>query len=415
MNKAARLVFGFCVLLGLGFACQAGPTATPQPTAQPTPTRIRNTPTPQPFEMFCTLVSQPQQPGGQDSLFPLPSAQDWSTGATDAAFTIIEYADLRSAAAAGAAPALYKLRQDYPAQFRLIFRYLPDLQEPRSLLAAQAAEAAGIQGQFWTMVDLLLLRQTEWLELDLPALQTWLTDQAGQMGLDPQQFAMDLASEAVTQRVLQSQQQAAALGVPSPLLLLANGQIYQGMADYTSLESMLRLFDLQAHQFSECPTTVIDQRHTYLAVLETEKGRVVMELLPMQSPLAVNNFVFLAQHGWYDNTTFHWVLAGTLVQGGDPSATGYGNAGYAFSNEYDPDLTFDQPGMLAMADGSNSNSSQFFINLSPQPDWNGRYTIFGRVLEGMEVLRELTPRDPSTQFNPPPGDRLIRVTIQEGN
>ncbi|HZU87222.1 MAG TPA: peptidylprolyl isomerase, partial [Anaerolineaceae bacterium] len=374
------------------------------------------TPTPQPFEMFCSLVSQPPDPSLEPaSLFPLPSAQDWSAGPEDAVFTVIEYADFRSTLTTDAAVVLRKLSLDYPAQFRLILRYLPDALEPRSLLAAQAAEAAGLQGQFWVMHDHLLSRQAEWLELDQAALETWLAEQAGQIGLDAERFAADLTSAPVIRNVLESQQQAAALGIPNPLLLLINGQIYQGSLDYTSLEAMLRLFDFQSRQFSECPPTVIDQKRTYRAILETEKGEVVLELFPAQSPLAVNNFVFLAQRGWYDNTTFHWVLPGYLVQGGDPSGTGYGNAGYAFSNEFDPQLSFDQSGMLAMADGSNSNSSQFFINLSPQPDWNGRYTIFGRVLEGMDVLQAFTLRDPSSQFNPPPGDRLIRVTIQEGD
>jgi cyclophilin family peptidyl-prolyl cis-trans isomerase/protein-disulfide isomerase len=380
--RARRGVAICCVVLALAAACQAAPTSTPQPTALPIPTQVPAAPTPQPFEMACTLVAAPpEQPGGGDSLFPSPSAQDWSTGAQSAAFTVIEYADLRAAPSADLYLVFRQLNLDFPSAFRLVFRYLPDPQEPRSLLAAQAAEAAGLQGQFWAMHDLLLAHQAEWLELDQAALETWLVDQAGQIGLDAARFAADLKSAPVVQRVLESQQQAAALGISSPVFLLANGQIYQGPADYTSLEAMLRLFDLQARQFYECPPTEIDTQTSYLAVLETEKGRVVVELFAGQAPLAVNSFVFLARRGWYDGSMFHRVLPGMLVQGGDPSGTGYGNAGYAFANEFNPDLTFDQPGMLAMADGSNSNSSQFFINLSPQPDWNGRYTVFGRVLE----------------------------------
>ena len=131
--------------------------------------------------------------------------------------------------------------------------------------------------------------------------------------------------------------------------------------------------------------------------------------------MAVNNFVFLARHGWYDNITFHRVLPDYIAQSGDPTGTGFGSPGYAFDNEISPDLKFDKAGLLAMANaGPGSNGSQFFITLAPTPNLDGGYTIFGRVIDGLEVVRQLTPRNPDqSNLNLPPGDELNSVTIEE--
>ena len=103
-----------------------------------------------------------------------------------------------------------------------------------------------------------------------------------------------------------------------------------------------------------------------------------------------------------------------MAQSGDPSATGQGNPGYLFDNETDSGLKFDQAGILGMANsGPDTNGSQFFITYAPAPSLDGSYTIFGRVLSGMDVLNKLTPRDPQPGVHLPPGDKLIKVTIEE--
>jgi cyclophilin family peptidyl-prolyl cis-trans isomerase len=103
-----------------------------------------------------------------------------------------------------------------------------------------------------------------------------------------------------------------------------------------------------------------------------------------------------------------------MAQAGDPSGTGYGGPGYAFSNETSPDYTFDGPGVLAMANaGADSNGSQFFITYDSATQLNGGYTIFGHVLTGMDVLESLTARDPSTNADLPPGDLILSVTIEQ--
>jgi len=166
-------------------------------------------------------------------------------------------------------------------------------------------------------------------------------------------------------------------------------------------------------QWSTPPDMVIDPTKTYYATFKTEKGDIKIKLFADKAPKAVNNLVFLAREGFYDNTTFHRVLEGFMAQGGDPTGSGRGGPGYRFEDEFHPDLQFDRPGLLAMANaGPNTNGSQFFITYAPTTWLNNRHTIFGEVVEGMDVARSLTPRDPMK--NPAsPGDALHTIEITE--
>ncbi|WP_420642866.1 peptidylprolyl isomerase [Candidatus Leptofilum sp.] len=165
--------------------------------------------------------------------------------------------------------------------------------------------------------------------------------------------------------------------------------------------------------YSEYPAFVIDLSQMYEAIIQTEKGELRLRLFPEEAPLAVNSFVFLAQQGFYDVTTFHRVLADFVAQGGDPTGTGGGEPGYRFTDEVDNGLTFDRPGLLAMANaGTNTNGSQFFITFAEQPALNGRHTIFGELIAGEDVLQSLTLRDP--EQNPEfIGDQIVRIDIIE--
>ncbi|WP_161804546.1 peptidylprolyl isomerase [Ardenticatena maritima] len=165
-------------------------------------------------------------------------------------------------------------------------------------------------------------------------------------------------------------------------------------------------------QWDEPPPMQIDPNAIYVATIKTEKGDIRIQLFADKAPKTVNNFVFLAEQGFYDNTTFHRVIPDFMAQGGDPSGTGAGGPGYTFEDEISPDLVFDGPGYLAMANaGPNTNGSQFFITYVETPWLNGRHTIFGKVVEGMDVALSLTPRDP--QQNPDfEGDRILTVEIE---
>jgi cyclophilin family peptidyl-prolyl cis-trans isomerase len=166
-------------------------------------------------------------------------------------------------------------------------------------------------------------------------------------------------------------------------------------------------------QYSAAPPMTIDVNKKYFATFKLAKGgEFRVELFPDKAPVTVNNFVFLARDGFYNGTTFHRVLDGFMAQGGDPTGTGMGGPGYQFEDEFS-DLAFDKPGLLAMANsGPNTNGSQFFITYAPTPHLNNLHTIFGEVVEGMDVVDGLTRRDPdqSPDFT---GDAIESITITE--
>ncbi len=168
-----------------------------------------------------------------------------------------------------------------------------------------------------------------------------------------------------------------------------------------------------AKHYLNPPTLQIDPKKQYTAILHTVKGDIKIELLAAQAPITVNNFVFLARDGFYNNTTFHRVIGGFMAQGGDPTGTGTGGPGYRFDDERSAlEIPHDREGILSMANaGRNTNGSQFFITYGPTPHLNGKHAVFGRVTEGMNVLRSLRERDPQRDRNP--GDALISVDIIE--
>ncbi len=169
--------------------------------------------------------------------------------------------------------------------------------------------------------------------------------------------------------------------------------------------------EVKVMKWDSPPEMAIDTGKKYTAVIETEKGNLVLELFAADVPRTVNNFVFLARQGYYDGTTFHRVIPGFMAQGGDPTGKGSGNPGYKFDDEFTKH--WHEAGTLSMANsGANTNGSQFFICYTAQHGLDGKHTVFGQLVEGMDVLKNLTPRNPAEnpQFE---GDKVIRVTIKE--
>ena len=139
-------------------------------------------------------------------------------------------------------------------------------------------------------------------------------------------------------------------------------------------------------QFAEPPPLTIDPNAEYTATLTTNVGTIVIGLFAESAPKTVNNFVFLADDGFYDGLIFHRVIEDFMIQGGDPTGTGTAGPGYKFEDETSPSDSFDKPGLLAMANaGPNTNGSQFFITTVPTESLNGRHTIFGEVRDGQNV------------------------------
>jgi len=167
-----------------------------------------------------------------------------------------------------------------------------------------------------------------------------------------------------------------------------------------------------AKSYSKPPEIVIDLKKKYVATIKLDKGDVVVELFAGKAPKTVNNFVFLAREGFYDGVTFHRVIKGFMAQGGDPTGSGMDGPGYKFADEFHPDLKHNKAGILSMANaGPNTNGSQFFITFGPTPHLDGRHSVFGQVIKGMDVLLSITPRDPNTARAP--GDVIKTIEITE--
>jgi len=165
-------------------------------------------------------------------------------------------------------------------------------------------------------------------------------------------------------------------------------------------------------QWNKPPEMKIDPQKKYTATLDTDKGMIVLELFADKTPKTVNNFVFLAREGFYDGTIFHRVISDFMAQGGDPTGTGTGSPGYRFADEFHPSLKHNKPGIFSMANaGPGTNGSQFFITHVPTPWLDGKHSIFGQVVQGMDVLLSIPPRDPMKTDSP--AVKLNKVTIQE--
>ena len=167
-----------------------------------------------------------------------------------------------------------------------------------------------------------------------------------------------------------------------------------------------------AKQWNTQPPMQIDPKKHYKARMKTDKGTMVLELFADKTPLTVNNFVFLAREGFYDGVIFHRVIDNFMVQGGDPTGTGRGGPGYKFADEFVPSLQHDKQGILSMANaGPGTNGSQFFITHGPTPHLNGKHTVFGQVVEGLDVLMSIPARDPGNANAP--AVKIISITVEE--
>ncbi|MGK0617348.1 peptidylprolyl isomerase [Meiothermus cerbereus] len=161
------------------------------------------------------------------------------------------------------------------------------------------------------------------------------------------------------------------------------------------MEALPYKSDKPVTRFSK-PEQVIDPaKFDYYAELETSKGKIGIDLFESEAPITVNSFVFLALNRYFEGIVFHRVIPGFVAQTGDPTGTGMGGPGYQFGLEVTPKLNYDKKGLLGMARtmDPNSNGSQFFITYSPTPNLNQQYTIFGQVVEGMEVVERIAPTE----------------------
>ena len=419
-----KKVFPILLVLTLsGFLGACLPAPQPEATVAPTPTIEPSVQVPTAITVdtgeqpTCVIYPPTPIPSEEElAIFTPDPDKDWIKGPEDAPITFIEYADFQCPYCSLASQNLRELLDKYPEDVRIVYRHFPLASiHDKAIPAAQAAEAAGRQGDeaFWAMHDLLYAAQSEWSGLSVEDFGNWVAEKADQLGLDRDQFEADYNSQEIVDLAEGTWEGGLAIGLNSTPFVMVNS-LYNVRPDIRILVGTVELIKLEEQLFTECPPMTLDLTASYQAVVETEKGSFVIELFPDVAPMAVNSFIFLAENGWYDGNTFHIVLPGFVAQTGDPSATGYGNPGYRFGNETSPDLFFDREGLVAMYNtGPETNGSQFFITYDAAPDLDGGYTIFGEVVEGMDVVRNISPRDPQQDPLLPPGDLLISITIEK--
>jgi peptidyl-prolyl cis-trans isomerase B (cyclophilin B) len=154
---------------------------------------------------------------------------------------------------------------------------------------------------------------------------------------------------------------------------------------------------MPAKQWDAAPEMQIDTSKTYRVTMATNRGDIELEIYPEHAPKTVNNFVFLAQDGFYDNLTFHRVIDNFMIQGGDPTGTGSGGPGYRFEDELDGNPLKHERCVISMANaGPNTNGCQFFITHAPQPHLDGAHTVFGTVQSGQDIVDSICEGDTMT-------------------
>ena len=173
----------------------------------------------------------------------------------------------------------------------------------------------------------------------------------------------------------------------APTLPLQSGAVASG----DPVKQQVNVDGVMITQYSYAPQVTIDPLTKYTAVIRTNVGEIEFELFAERAPVTVNNFIFLADDGYYDGVIFHRVIPSFMIQGGDPTGTGRGGPGYRFQDEFAASLIFDGPGILAMANsGPSTNGSQFFVTTVPTPFLNGLHTIFGKVIHGQDVANAIS-------------------------
>ncbi len=387
-----------------------------------------------PSERFMEMAGKPYAGGETKAFYPGGSrGTRWfpALGSVDAPVTVVEFSEILCGhCRTFNQESLAQILEEYvpTGQVRYVGHYMAfDREESKQYL--EAAMCAAEQGRYFAFEEAVFERGEGY---DLK-----LEESAEAIDLDTQQFNACLEDDRYLEAVRDAMVDATEMGVTSTPTFFVNGQMVVGnrpdeirrlieealasgnsSGDNDSEESSTMAKTMPENpaarngMYDSPPPMVIDPEKDYVATIETEKGDIVVDLFEARAPKTVNNFVFLAREGFYDNTTFHRVIEDFMAQAGDPTGSGMGGPGYRFTDEFHPELKHDSPGILSMANaGPNTNGSQFFITFVPTPWLDNKHAVFGKVVEGMDVLMSIDVRDP--QMAREPGDLIKTIRIEE--
>jgi cyclophilin family peptidyl-prolyl cis-trans isomerase/protein-disulfide isomerase len=351
---------------------------------------------------------------------PSPFTPDHSLGQQEnPTVTLIVYNDMQCPYCAAFHPVLKQLLAEYPDDLQVTFRHLPlFMVHDKAFIAAQALEAVAIQQEeaYFLLQEDLFNTQEEWYSLSPEEFSAYLRDLLPELGLDPEQWEEEMLNDAAKQNIFSELNENIAAGIASTPYIFLNGKPYTAVSrDLPTLRTVIELELLTQRQMDTCPPLMLQENHEYIATVNTTQGEIIIKLYADQAPLAVNSFIYLSQQGWYDNNPFYSVIPDKYALTGDPTGSSLGTPGYTFRSEIDPGLSFDRAGVVAMnnAGSPNSNGSQFFVTFGPQTELNGKFTIFGQVIEGLDVLEKLAQRDASQDATNQYFDEILSVTIDE--
>lgn len=424
MRKALfPALFVLALLLSACGSAQTQSTAAASPTkaALPTPTVAPYTDEKTPCKPLNIVDQMLPSLNTKDIKLPAVEPDEWIDGSFNAPITLYLYDDLQCPYCAKFDTIFHGVVKAYPDDVRLVYRHWPLTSiHPNAVPAAIAAEAAGKQGKFFAMTHFLFTNQAEWSGKSPADFTLWVNEKAASLGLDAATFANDQNDAATIKKVSDDTKASDALfhqlstsmpeagGFGTPTLFIDN---YLFRAQEMSVKSISLIIDLIKFNKTnslECPAMQIDVSKDYKAKITTSKGDILVDLLEKEAPVSVNSFVSLAKQGWFNGNALF--VTDQIILSGDKSNTSYGDAGYAFLDENRNQKTFEKEGMLALFNfKAGTNGSRFFINKTELPAINGRYTIFGIVTQGMDVVKSLASYDESMPLDK--ADKIISVSI----
>ncbi|HQV68669.1 MAG TPA: peptidylprolyl isomerase [Thermoflexales bacterium] len=388
----------------------AGPTAIPLPTATPVPATC--SPITDTFAISDPLLNVVKD--------------DHVLGASDKATTLVEYGDLECPACGSLYPVLHGTYTAISDTAKLVFRHYPLTEiHPRAMLGSMALESAGTQGKFWEMMDTLYTKQAEWATIaitDGVKLTDTLKTYAKNLGLDVAKFEAGLSSADNLARIQRDMKSGDALKINSTPSLFIDGRALNpaalaNEAFFDQYESYYKARQGYAAYMAtnplrvKGPEQVTDKSAIYQMTLKTSKGDVVLELDPKLAPVNVNSMVFLAQKGYFKNVPLELndaTVGATLFL--DPSGTGTASPGYDCSSEAAPAGAFDQAGVVALYGDGERTGSQFVITYTPTQQFEGQFTVIGKVVSGLDTLKNLVPRQNEANAA---ADKIDSVTVSK--